>query len=342
MHNSSPILGASFRRQHSSPTKKRRSSFSDVIASASTQQEASKPKPTIPIKRANSNHSGDESYIEEVIVDDDSYYEEVLIEEEFYEEEIIEIMNELKLPERDITIKFEDFDEMQTTLHINDYSPGEVEKSWYCRADYDRMVQKARSTIAKVEAKEAKRSKSDDKKREKDTKSSEFSQEMTPSNNGEKKKVLETRGLEGWSTEGAKKVRELKEKALEAVWNEQNRQWTTGDFDKEKVRAAYLTISAGAQAIAEERAAADQESAEKIHNKDLKRKKTDVRGMMKMGKSMLGKSMKGGLIKAKKQVSKVSHNSKRIEEIEQRQIIRQPSQGSRLLLDHLDGESAPY
>lgn len=54
---------------------------------------------------------------------------------------------------------------MQTTLHINDYSSAEAEKAWYCRADYDKMVAKARSTVVKVEAKTSKPEK---KKKHKD------------------------------------------------------------------------------------------------------------------------------------------------------------------------------
>ena len=80
----------------------------------------------------------------------------------------------------------------------------------------------------------------------------------------------------------------------------------------------------------------DQAAAEKIRNKDSK--KSDKRGMLKKGKSMLGKSMKGGLLKkAKKKVKKAVKRKKKVEEPEQRQIYRQPSQGSRLMLD-LDGE----
>jgi hypothetical protein len=336
LHNSSPALGVSFRREQPS-AKNRRGSFSDRIASAPAQVALTiKPK-SVPINRTNPL---DGSYVEESVGDDSYYEEEIIVDDEYYEEEIIEIVEESKSPEREITIKFDDFDQMQTTLHINDFSSAEVINVWYCRADYDKMVEKARSTAAKVEAKEAKKSKSDEKKKENDKKAKE-SVGKSSSDKGKNKKELDTRGLEGWTTDGSKKARELKEEALEAVWNEQNRQFTTTVFDKEKIRAAYLTASAGAQAMAEARAAEDQASAEKIHNKSLKQKKRDMRGMMNKSKSAFGKSMKGGLMsKAKKKGSKATHKNKRIEETEQRQLFRQPSQGSRLFLEQLNGESS--
>lgn len=133
-------------------------------------------------------------------------------------------------------------------------------------------------------------------------------------------------------------MRNLKEKAMEAVRNEQNRRWTIGVSDVEKVRAAYLMVSADAQATANAWAAEDQALAETIHNKSLKKKKKDQRGMMKKSKAALGKSMKGGLIgKAKNKVSNSPQKTKAVGDPGQRQIFRQPSQGSRLFIDAMDG-----
>merc|ERR1719261_387365 len=54
------------------------------------------------------------------------------------------------LPERKITIQFDDYDEMQTCIHINDYTKHEISRSWYKRDDYDKMVDLARKTASKA------------------------------------------------------------------------------------------------------------------------------------------------------------------------------------------------
>lgn len=56
----------------------------------------------------------------------------------------------LGLPERKITLRFDEYDEMQTCLHINDYTKHEISKCWYKREDYDKMVDLARKTASKA------------------------------------------------------------------------------------------------------------------------------------------------------------------------------------------------
>jgi hypothetical protein len=95
-----------------------------------------------------------------------SYYEEEVLEDsessgadDFYEEEEIKDNEkevgpngELDLfPEHVSTIRFDEYDEMQTVLHINDYTKHEINRSWYKREDYDKMVQLARKTAEKAE-----------------------------------------------------------------------------------------------------------------------------------------------------------------------------------------------
>merc|ERR1712146_871495 len=94
----------------------------------------------------NRSNSSGTTYKEESM-DEEAYYEEEIVEEEYFEEEIVD-------PLRRITIRFDEFDEMQTVLHINDYTNGEMNKSWYKRADYDKMVFLARKTAGKAEERE--------------------------------------------------------------------------------------------------------------------------------------------------------------------------------------------
>jgi len=208
--------------------------------------------------------------------EDSSYYEEVI--EDFSEDEI----HDVALPPRRITIRFDEYDEMQTVLHINDYTNGEISRSWYKRTDYDKMVTLARKTAEKVEERRKDISKMDSKTSRK----------------------IESRGLEAWTTFGAAKVRLLKESAVEAVWNEQSRQWDEGVHDPERLRESYLSISKGAQAAAEDRGFSDfliakrireieEEMAEKKRNRRLLGKSKDV------AKKMVKKTA-GGVVKTAK------------------------------------------
>lgn len=356
MHASSPDFAFSNSMRHLVHNRKvvpRRSSFSGAMPTFSKDV----PVPKLEPNRLQQVHSNDEScdenyiIIEEILVDDASYEEEEIIElEEYYEEEEIEeeVVFRKEYPTRELKIKFDDYDEMQTALHINDYSAGEIEKSWYSRADYDKMAKKARVTVAKAETKEASRNakaikvgakvkKKEEKvkKKNKETKKkdsepcdAERDDDKSSSTSEKKKKSIDIRGLEGWTTSGSLQVREMKEKAVDAVWNEQNRQWTSGCVDVEKLRAAYMTVSALAQAMAEARAMEDRVAADAIHNSEGGGHKKSIRH--------------NGLIsKARRKVKKSVSKKKHVEEAIERRITRQPSRGSRLFLDDLDGRFIP-
>ena len=335
---SSPCLGISTVEELRPKATGRRSSINVTMPVSNdkndTKGERKKDdtKSTAPPTQANSADSV--SYEEEEVVDEE-YEEEVIVDEEYYEEEIIEevVIEDLNLPERETTIKFDEFDEMQTALHINDYTAGEIEKTWYGRPDYDKMVQKARSTVSKAEANEAAKNKPE--KKSKSGKEKRKSKKDKSSSEDGKKKVLDVRGLEGWSTAGSLAVRSLKERAVEAVWNEQNRQWDTGVRDAEKLRDAYQTVSVEAQAEAEARAAGDAVAAEKIHAKDGN--KSDQRRLLKKNKSIFAKSMRVAKKKVKKAVA--GKKTKGEEQTDKREIYRQPSQVSRLVLENVDGKS---
>mmetsp|Transcript_17218 Transcript_17218/g.41831 ORF Transcript_17218/g.41831 Transcript_17218/m.41831 type:complete len:643 (+) Transcript_17218:440-2368(+) len=82
----------------------------------------------------------------------ESYYDEEIVEENVDFNEISGQEQELNLfPDRTPTIRFDEYDEMQTVLHINDYTKHEINRSWYKRPDYDKMVQLARKTAEKAE-----------------------------------------------------------------------------------------------------------------------------------------------------------------------------------------------
>jgi len=82
-----------------------------------------------------------------------SFVEEELDVVEHNSQEVVEedpVAFYLGLPERKITLRFDEYDEMQTCLHINDYTKHEISKCWYKREDYDRMVDLARKTASKA------------------------------------------------------------------------------------------------------------------------------------------------------------------------------------------------
>ena len=210
--------------------------------------------------------------------EESSYYEEYSVEDEYDEEEMFED----SLPPRAITIRFDEYDEMQTILHINDYTNGEISKAWYKREDYDKMVTLARKTAEKVEERRKDISKMDAKRSRK----------------------IESRGLEAWTTFGAAKVRLLKESAVEAVWNEQSRQWDLGIHDPERLRDAYIKISKGAQAAAEDRGFSDFLIAKRIREIEAEEaEKKRRRKLLGKSKALARKGIKktaGGVVKTAK------------------------------------------
>lgn len=216
-------------------------------------------------------------YEEESGVLEEEYYEEEIIEEEFFEEEVID-----ELPPRKITIRFDEFDEMQTILHINDYTKHEISRSWYKRDDYDKMVALARKTAEKVEERTRELGRKIDKN----------------------SKKIEYRGLEAWTSMGAAKVKMLKESAVEAVWNEQSRQWDAGINDIERIRELYQVVSKGAQQIANDRGFSDELIAKRIRQIEAEEEERKRRRkLLGKSKALLGKSVKataGGMVKTAK------------------------------------------
>lgn len=208
---------------------------------------------------------------------EEEYYEEEIVEEEFFEEEVID-----ELPPRKITIRFDEFDEMQTILHINDYTKHEISRSWYKRDDYDKMVALARKTAEKVEERTRELGRKIDKN----------------------SKKIEYRGLEAWTSMGAAKVKILKESAVEAVWNEQSRQWDLGINDVDRIREVYQVISRGAQQIANDRGFSDELISKRIRQIEQEEaEKKRRRKLLGKSKALLGKSVKataGGVVKTAK------------------------------------------
>ena len=215
----------------------------------------------------------------------------------------------LGLPERKITLRFDEYDEMQTCLHINDYTKHEISKCWYKREDYDKMVDLARKTASKAV------------KREKELRE-ELENMLGPGNDrdashgggnvdvdahrndggkkdkkkkskGKKKKPIEYRGLETWTPDGAIKGRSLKESAIELVWNEQSRQWEEGTFDPYAISKVYIPISLAARAIARERAVSDEVIVKKLMEQELLRaEKKRNRTVYRKSKAALKKTAK--------------------------------------------------
>lgn len=224
-----------------------------------------------------SRKSSDEYYEEEETYHEDDMMEEVM-EEEVFQEEVTD-----ELPPRKITIRFDEYDEMQTILHINDYTKHEISRSWYKRDDYDKMVALARKTAEKVE---------------------ERTRELGRKVGSKTKKKIEYRGLEAWTSMGAAKVKILKESAVEAVWNEQSRQWDLGINDINRIREVYQIVSKGAQQVAQDRGFSDELIAKRIRQIEAEEKERKRnRKLLGKSKALLGKSVKvtaGGMVKTAK------------------------------------------
>jgi hypothetical protein len=217
-------------------------------------------------------------HIDDYDDEDDTYTEE------YFEEEIIEEDIPLSaaddLPPRRITIRFDEFDEMQTILHINDYTKHEISRSWYKRDDYDKMVMLARKTAQKVE---------------------ERTRELGRKVGSKTAKKIEYRGLEAWTSMGAAKVKILKESTVEVVWNEQSRQWDLGINDVDRIREVYQIVSKGAQQVAQDRGFSDELIAKRIRQIEAEEKEMkQKRKLLGKSKALIGKSVKvtaGGVVK---------------------------------------------
>jgi hypothetical protein len=176
-------------------------------------------------------------------------------------------------PDRTFTIRFDEYDEMQTTIHINDYSNAEIRRAWYKADDYDKMIHSAQKTVRKVED----RSDGSGKSRTK------------------KNAVINYRGLEGWTTDGSAKSRLLKASAVKAVWDEQAQEWEVGTFEPDKIREVYLPFSVGSLKRAQQRGKSDaavHEKAKKKQKEKEEESKKNQRSLLLRSRAILGKSMR--------------------------------------------------
>lgn len=224
------------------------------------------------------------------------------------------------------TIRFDEYDELQTCLHINDYTKNEITRSWYKRDDYDKMVDLARKTASKAVKREkemkeeviARISQSPPRRRV-NSKSVNFEDPATKSDDdngnfsadnksigsgrskrstgtadgGKRKKPIEYRGLEAWTPEGSSKCRMLKETAIELVWNEQSRQWEEGAFDPEAISHVYIPVAKKALDAARLRAIADEKMVRKLIEQEHARKeKKRSRTVLTKSKAALKKTAK--------------------------------------------------
>ena len=202
------------------------------------------------------------------------------------------------IDQRSTKIRFDEYDELQTCLHINDYTKGEITRSWYKREDYDKMVDLARKTASKAVKRErelqeelqsmlrdnvsppmAGRKNGEprgDHPAGDDNRSTRSGRSNGSGPDGKRKKPIEYRGLEAWTPEGSQKCRTLKENAIESVWNEQSRQWEEGTFDPEAIADVYKPIAKMALKNAQERALADEKMVKRLEEQENKKHKRTV------------------------------------------------------------------
>jgi hypothetical protein len=154
----SPIRGLPATSNHTAGSGTGNSTSSTSLWLAQAEEVAAHEK--TPAKSiSQSDHSGAQSsyYEEEVISEDDEeadgYFDEAGMMNQQSERSMDDLSGtELDLfPEHIPTIRFDEYDEMQTVLHINDYTKYEINKTWYKREDYDKMVKLARKTAEKAE-----------------------------------------------------------------------------------------------------------------------------------------------------------------------------------------------
>jgi hypothetical protein len=169
----------------------------------------------------------------------------------------------------------------------------------------------------------------------------------------------------------------VKESALEAVWNEQNRQWTRSESNPDKVSEAYLIVSKGEERPAKDRADADALIVDQMRrDEDDEEGKKGRRKILAKSKALIGKSVRataGGVVKTGKLVGKTTMRTGKVafgagkvatktalatatldgrmlketliperKKGVERKIYRQPSRSSRGLFEEgQDGKAAP-
>ena len=232
-------------------------------------------------------YAAEEEVVEEEIIEEEVIEEEI-IEEEYFEEEdpVMSTPPPNKhLSQRQTTIKFDEFDDMFDVLHLNDYSKTEIAKTWYERSDFSKMVEESRKVVTKWEE-DMKKGKDKDKDEDKDKKISVL-----------KNLKNDPRGLENWTTMGATKVKLIKETAMDAVWNEQMRQWNRHRMNPDQIRIEYQRTTKGSETTARKLADADREFVDSMLEEEEARREYE-RNMKKRQKILRqGKRIVGGTVK---------------------------------------------
>jgi hypothetical protein len=251
--------------------------------------------------RANSDpriHVPDDNFFKKYAAEDEDVIEEEIIEEEIIEEEIIEeeyfeeepVASSVSTPppnkNRPTTIKFDEFDDMFDVLHLNDYSKTEISKTWYERSDFSKMVEDSRKVVQKWEE-DTQKGKDKDKENKDDKKKTSVLKDLK----------YDPRGLENWTTMGATKVKLIKETAMDAVWNEQMRQWNRHRMNPEQIRLEYQRTTRGSETAARKLAEADREFVDAMLEEEAARREYE-RNMKKRQKILRqGKKIVGGTVK---------------------------------------------
>lgn len=161
-------------------------------------------------------------------------------------------------------VTFNDCETVHDTLHIADFTKKEIKRSWYQQKDYEETIEGVKEVANNSET-------------PRDTQTRLRRQRSLSS------KTAETRGLEAWTPSGVQRFRYVKEAAFRAVWDEQQKHYSSGSYEddesdistvienQEKLREAYERISQKSILEAQQRAKKDEEIAAKILPRSNKR-----------------------------------------------------------------------
>jgi len=182
-------------------------------------------------------------------------------------------------------VRFSEIDTVYSTLHICDFTRGEINRSWYQQNDYEETIQSVKEVASNSESPQ------DSQKRRR-------KQRLLLS------KPPDTRGLEAWTPSGVQRFRYVKEAAFRAVWDEQQKQLDLLDEkdeggnsvdlteNVETLREAYQRVSMRSQKEAQERAKKDEEIADKLRPRALQRGAMRRNSLLGLTKSIGSSSRK--------------------------------------------------
>jgi hypothetical protein len=149
------------------------------------------------------------------------------------------------VPESRRRVTFDSFGTMFDVLHISDYSPSEIQASWYHKNEIRAMKHRCRDDAAEVSVGDNEREQTkplSDLTNVRQQQQNEQQQKQQQQQQQQQQEIT-TRGLENKCSMGALRKKRHRKQAWMSVFKEQSRQKMLGIVDAEALADAYFEVS---------------------------------------------------------------------------------------------------